>query len=94
MPRSALVAQQNRYLSQGGTVVLEKLVPELVLPPAVMGQRTAGKDNQAEQLITVAGSALPTARDGQEMIKLVQVADAKIDIPINYVKLMCSVFAK
>ena len=46
-------------MSQGGAVVLEKLVPELGLAGPIMNEAPAGEDGQAEQLLFDILHALP-----------------------------------
>lgn len=41
-------AQQDRHVGQRRAVVLEKLVPEPVLPPLVMDQIPAGENHKPE----------------------------------------------
>ena len=61
-------------MSQGGAVVLEKLVPELVLAGPVMNEAPAGEDGQAEQLLFDILHALPAAHHRQKTIGRVQAA--------------------
>ena len=68
-------------MSQGGAVVLEKLVPELGLAGSVMNEAPAGEDGQAEQLLFDILHALPAAHHRHKVIEGVEVTEIHIPLP-------------
>lgn len=64
-------AQQDCHVGEGCTVILKQLVPEAVLPLAVVDKGPAGEDDQAEKFCLMIEPLLPIAHDGHKMVERV-----------------------